>query len=233
MFLEAVEFYRGNKNILMEQYCYDNLANFYGKINQYQKAFEYQSLNLELKDSIFSAEKERTFTEMSEKYKSEQQKANIAELEAKRTIDAATISQKNIESAKQNQLIIFVVIGLILALIAVGISLSSLKRKKADNKIIHEQKREVEYQKLMVEETHQEITDSITYAKRIQDAILPPTRLIKEWLTDSFVIYKPKDIVAGDFYWMENIGDVILFAAADCTGHGVPGAMVSVVCKNL
>ncbi|MGE0567269.1 MAG: PP2C family protein-serine/threonine phosphatase [Bacteroidia bacterium] len=83
-----------------------------------------------------------------------------------------------------------------------------------------------------LEEKNKEITDSINYAKRIQSAILPPQKLIKEYLPNSFVLYKPKDIVAGDFYWMESVGDSILFAAADCTGHGVPGAMVSVVCNN-
>ena len=78
---------------------------------------------------------------------------------------------------------------------------------------------------------HKEITDSIDYAKRIQSAILPPSRIVKEYLEDSFILYTPKDVVAGDFYWMRNENDKILFAAADCTGHGVPGAMVSVVCS--
>jgi tetratricopeptide (TPR) repeat protein/DNA-binding CsgD family transcriptional regulator len=113
--------------------------------------------------------------------------------------------------------------------------------------IVENQKEEVEEQrdianeqKLILEEKNKEILDSITYAKRIQEAILPPPRLVKEWLTESFIFYKPKDIVAGDFYWMEtstyqeNGKDktLVYFAAADCTGHGVPGAMVSVVCAN-
>ena len=91
---------------------------------------------------------------------------------------------------------------------------------------------EIQYQKLIVDEKSQEITDSIQYAKRIQSAILPSSKVIDEFLKDSFVLYKPKDIVAGDFYWLEAKEDRILFAAADCTGHGVPGAMVSVVCNN-
>lgn len=95
------------------------------------------------------------------------------------------------------------------------------------------QKEEAEHQKEIVEEKQKEITDSITYAKRIQDAILPSSDLIKRNLPLSFVLYKPKDIVAGDFYWLEPINeDEVIFAAADCTGHGVPGAMVSVVCNN-
>ncbi len=83
-----------------------------------------------------------------------------------------------------------------------------------------------------IAEKNNEITASINYAKRIQNAILPPQKIVKQYLQDSFILYKPKDIVAGDFYWMETVDDLILFAACDCTGHGVPGAMVSVVCHN-
>ncbi|MFK8036883.1 MAG: SpoIIE family protein phosphatase [Crocinitomicaceae bacterium] len=77
-----------------------------------------------------------------------------------------------------------------------------------------------------------EIMDSITYAKRIQAAILPSEKYLHQSLKEAFVLYLPKDIVAGDFYWTEQVGDTILFAVADCTGHGVPGAMVSVICNN-
>jgi len=84
----------------------------------------------------------------------------------------------------------------------------------------------------LVNQKNKDITDSINYAKRIQSAILPPAKVVKEYLNDSFILYKPKDIVAGDFYWMEQKDGKVLFAAADCTGHGVPGAMVSVVCNN-
>jgi len=83
-----------------------------------------------------------------------------------------------------------------------------------------------------IEEKNKDILDSITYAKRLQDAILPPLSIIKQYLPDFFLLFKPKDIVAGDFYWMERAGNNILVAAADCTGHGVPGALVSVVCSN-
>ena len=91
-----------------------------------------------------------------------------------------------------------------------------------------------------VEIRNEEILDSIKYAKRLQEAVLPPQKLVKEWLTNSFILYKPKDIVSGDFYWMETANythkgktySMVFFAAADCTGHGVPGAMVSVVCAG-
>jgi len=105
------------------------------------------------------------------------------------------------------------------------------RRKEAEEKL-QASFEEIQYQKLIVEEKSQEITDSIQYAKRIQSAILPPSKVVDEFLEDSFILYKPKDIVAGDFYWLEAKEDKVLFAAADCTGHGVPGAMVSVICNN-
>jgi serine phosphatase RsbU (regulator of sigma subunit) len=92
--------------------------------------------------------------------------------------------------------------------------------------------KELVEEKKLVEQKNTEILDSIEYAKRIQTTILPPPKVVKKYLDDSFILYLPKDIVAGDFYWMESVGDWVLFAACDCTGHGVPGALVSVVCHN-
>ena len=85
---------------------------------------------------------------------------------------------------------------------------------------------------LIMDKKNKEITDSIIYAKRIQSALLPPLKLFNQYFPNSFILYKPKDIVAGDFYWLEIKDNNILFAVADCTGHGVPGAMVSVICNN-
>lgn len=86
-------------------------------------------------------------------------------------------------------------------------------------------------QKALIETKNKEITDSITYAKRIQRAILPSKKSFEEYLVNPIILYKPKDIVAGDFYWVHNSEKYTYFAAADCTGHGVPGAMVSMVCS--
>lgn len=106
------------------------------------------------------------------------------------------------------------------------------ERQKQLELTVEERTEEIRLQKIEIETQHGEIRDSIAYAKRIQEAILPPTALINKCLPQNFVLYKPKDVVAGDFYWLEEVGDIIIFAAADCTGHGVPGAMVSVVCHN-
>lgn len=97
---------------------------------------------------------------------------------------------------------------------------------------VSERTAELSEQKKIVEEKNKDILDSITYAKRLQQAILPSEEMWNAALKDSFIFYLPKDIVAGDFYWLERRENVVFVAAADCTGHGVPGAMVSVVCSN-
>lgn len=95
------------------------------------------------------------------------------------------------------------------------------------------QKEEIEYKNEELEILYKQVTDSIHYAKRIQEAILPPDSFIKSVLPQSFVLYKPKDIVSGDFYWVEKKNDLVYFAAVDCTGHGVPGAFMSLVGHNI
>ena len=86
---------------------------------------------------------------------------------------------------------------------------------------------------MIIEEKNKNITDSILYAKRIQTAILPSDDLINEKIKNYFIYYKPKDIVSGDFYFFAPSGDKTIFAVADCTGHGVPGAFMSMIGNSL
>ena len=94
---------------------------------------------------------------------------------------------------------------------------------------IAEQKHKIKIQHDLVQQQKQKITDSIVYAKKIQSAVLPPNRFIQHLLADHFILYKPRDIVSGDFYWIKQVEDRICIAAADCTGHGVPGALMSML----
>ncbi|MBK6989415.1 MAG: SpoIIE family protein phosphatase [Bacteroidetes bacterium] len=87
-------------------------------------------------------------------------------------------------------------------------------------------------EKEVIQREKSELVDSINYAKRIQTALLPSSSIIKERIGENFILYIPKDIVSGDFYWVETAGDWIFFAACDCTGHGVPGALINIVCNN-
>lgn len=88
---------------------------------------------------------------------------------------------------------------------------------------------EISRQKEKIEEQNKHITDSISYARNIQNAVLPPYDLISKRLNDFFIIFKPRDIVSGDFYWISQRGESIIVAAVDCTGHGVPGAFMSML----
>ncbi|MCX6326227.1 MAG: SpoIIE family protein phosphatase [Bacteroidia bacterium] len=92
-----------------------------------------------------------------------------------------------------------------------------------------EQKDEIERQRDVVTYQKKEITDSINYAETIQRAVLPEEKILKKHFEDYFILFRPKDIVSGDFYWMSSKNDLVVFTAADCTGHGVPGAFMSML----
>jgi len=118
--------------------------------------------------------------------------------------------------------------SIVLTMVFVLCALFVIKFKLAGTKfenVIRNQLKEIEEQK-------KDILDSINYAKRIQSALLPPSEQFQESLNDYFVYYQPKDIVSGDFYWLEKHQNKVYVAVADCTGHGVPGAMMSVLCNN-
>jgi serine phosphatase RsbU (regulator of sigma subunit)/HAMP domain-containing protein len=110
----------------------------------------------------------------------------------------------------------------------------SLERKVMERtEEVVRQKSEIENKNEELEILYKQVTDSIHNAKRIQEAILPPSALIDQILPNSFVLFKPKDIVSGDFYWIEKKNGLTYFAAVDCTGHGVPGAFMSLVGHNI
>ncbi len=202
--------------------CTDDLAENYAIKGDYDKAYNFQRQYSIYKDSLVTLEKAKELQDAVVKYKSEQMKLEYEnlKLQKKRDEEKALMAQR-----KKNQIIGS--IGVFLGIVIV-FSLIMANRYR----LIKSQKQIIENQKQLVEQKNKEVTDSIRYAKRIQTAILPPERIIKEHLPQSFVFYKPKDIVSGDFYWLETIGNQVFFAVADCTGHGVPGAMVSVVCSN-
>lgn len=145
----------------------------------------------------------------------------------------------NEQNKKKEQQIYAFAIGsiLLLGLLFFVFRSYSQKRKAnlllaSQNEEIKKQQKEIILQSEIIEEKNKDVMASIVYAKRLQDAILPSRQLFHSYFPQSFILYKPKDIVAGDFYYIEKVNDLIIVAAADCTGHGVPGAMVSVVCSN-
>jgi serine phosphatase RsbU (regulator of sigma subunit) len=202
----------------------------YKKQNNTAGALQMHELFIQMRDSISNTETRKASLRSQFKYEYEKKEA---ETKAAARAEKEKIELRAGEEKKQQNIIIYSVIsGLILLGVFSIFIFRSLQQNKRANKIISAQKTEVEEQKHLVEEKQKEIVDSINYAKRLQTAILPPKEYIDKYLPDNFVFYKPKDIVAGDFYWMEHLDGITFIAAADSTGHGVPGALVSVVCSN-
>ena len=203
------------------------------KLGRYKPALEMYELYIATRDSIESEENQKEVIRQEYKYAYEKQAAadSIKAAEENKVKDAQ-LSAEKAKTKQQQQQSYFLFGGLALALIFGGFIFNRFRVTNKQKSIIEKQKQQVDSANNILEEKNQEILDSISYAKRIQNAILPPQKLVKEYLNNSFIIYKPKDIVSGDFYWMEPTKKEVLFAVADCTGHGVPGAMVSVVCNN-
>lgn len=203
--------------------AYGDLADMYAKMSDYKSAYDFQVRFKKLTDSIFNVENSKQLSDLKTNFEVEKKEV---ELKAKAEAEKEKLIALSSEEKKRRELIIFAVGGILLLVIIFSAFLYQRF------KITRRQKHIIEEQKELVEEKQKEILDSISYAKRLQSAILPPVELIKSVFPKSFVLYLPKDIVAGDFYWMEQEGSLTYIAAADSTGHGVPGAMVSVVCSN-
>ncbi|MBC7695158.1 MAG: tetratricopeptide repeat protein [Burkholderiales bacterium] len=206
--------------------CLESLTLLYRDMGDFKKAVDYSVKCWGLKDTLYNKDQAEITTEMQTKFASEKkQKEN----------EILNLKVKSESFIKTIFIIAAGVLGILVFFVFRG-----LKQKQRvnlaleeKNKIIEEQKKTVENQKHIVEEQNKDITDSIRYAERIQSAILPPDKQWQSLLPQSFVFYKPKDILSGDFYWIEQKGDLVFVAAADCTGHGVPGALISIVNYNL
>jgi tetratricopeptide (TPR) repeat protein len=195
------------------------LSTVYEKQGKGMLALEMHKLHIQMRDSINNEATQKASIQQGAKYAYEKVQA-VKDAEHKKQLAIEK------EAKAKQEVITYATAG---GLGLVGIFLLFVMNRL---KVTRKQKAVIEQQKDIVEMAHQEIKDSITYAKRIQSAILPAAKVVKEYLKESFILYKPKYVVAGDFYWMEHKDSKVLFAAADCTGHGVPGAMVSVVCNN-
>jgi len=203
----------GNKWQQME--VANSMAALLAAKGNYKEAYEQISFYNQLKDSLVGAESRRQMAEILTRYKTEQQER---ENEVLRKDNALMDAEAKQGAYVRNFLFGFVALFLLLALVL----FYAYRNKQRSNVALSQQKTQIELQK-------KEITDSITYARRIQQSILPPSQDMQQLFPRSFVLYLPKDIVSGDFYWIAQSGSTCLLAAADCTGHGVPGAFMSML----
>ncbi|MDF2449687.1 MAG: protein serine/threonine phosphatase [Bacteroidota bacterium] len=206
----------GDKDNLIDLYSF--LADLALAKKDFKSAYYYADSSRIYKDSVINARAVESVNEMNKKFESEKKQLKIEKLSTEN-------AYKEKVNASQRLFLLIVAIALIISLMLGAFVFKLYQEKKTANHIIHSQKESLE-------EKQKEIIDSISYAKHLQQAILPTDTAINESFPENFVLYKPKDIVAGDFYWLENKQHLKFIAAADCTGHGVPGAMVSVVCSN-
>jgi len=213
---------------------YLSLSKAQAKIGNYLKALEYQRMYSGLKDSINSSEIARL--EMQYDFDKREKEQEII------TKQKEAVQQTKL--TRQRMFTGFTAIALVLTLILASVIFYFYREKKKINVVLVEQKGEIEKQKLEIEKqrdiaTRQRdqiadqqklITDSIRYASRIQSAVFPREVAIGKLLKDFFILYKPKNIVSGDFYWVTELQDGrLLVAVADCTGHGIPGAFMSML----
>ena len=196
------------------------LYDVYKKTGQPVKALEMYELYFEMRDSLNSIEIKEAAIKLEYQHQYEKEQV-IAE--AKHQEEMALSAEK----AKRQKLIIYSAgVGLVMVLIFAIFIFNRLQ-------VTRRQKIVIEGQKQIVEEQKKDITDSIQYAENIQRSLLPTEQSIQELLTDSFILFQPKDVVSGDFYWMQHHNGKVYFAACDCTGHGVPGAFMSMIGSSL
>jgi serine phosphatase RsbU (regulator of sigma subunit) len=195
--------------------------NLYKELGDTKNALLNYELHNQLKDTLdkLSADEEIVKIQYNQEYEIKKQLDSLKHLDEIRLQKAETrAKEEEIKAQKKVETALF--IGIFLVIVFLGFVYKQLNTTKK--------------QKLVIEEKQQEITDSINYAKRIQDAMMTSSVYLKDTLPKSFIFFKPKDVVSGDFYWIyKDQQENIFFTVADCTGHGVPGAFMSMIGTSL
>ena len=215
------------------------------KLGRYKESLAMGELFIATRDSMESEANQKAVIQQEYKYAYEKQAAadSITNAEAGKvkdallTVEKAENKQHQLEATAQKQQAYFLYGGLGLALLFGGFIFNRFRVTSKQKGIIEEQKgkvettlQAVEHQKEIIEEAHKEITDSINYAERIQRSFLATKEILDTNLKDYFVFFKPKDVVSGDFYWADLLSNgTFAVVNADSTGHGVPGAIMSIL----
>jgi serine phosphatase RsbU (regulator of sigma subunit) len=208
---------------------YKVLYKLYSKQNKYQQALKSHEYFKMYSDSCLDKNMTNVVEELSIKYESEKKEKENNILIGENKLKALTIQKQ-----KSKELYMLVMIVLILFIVVVLAILYRSKRKTNNlisykNRLLGKQNIRIAEQKQEIEKKNLRMTDSILYAKRIQQAMLADVNELNKLLDDAFIYFKPKDIVSGDFYWFAKVDQKLVLAAVDCTGHGVPGAFMSML----
>jgi len=209
---------------------YHSLSNVYALKKDYTKAYQNHILYTEIKDSIFNETVHEQVREINSKYESDKKDAALKIMNKEKKLSELEIENNKIELKNHQIQRNYFITGLILLVALAFFIYNRFQVSQKQKKIIELKEHETKLQKEVIEEKHKEITDSINYAERIQRSFLATKELLDENLKDYFVLFKPKDIVSGDFYFASVLtnGNFVL-VTADSTGHGVPGAIMSLL----
>lgn len=192
-----------------------NLSAVYEELKDYQKAYNFLLRALVLNDTILLETNQDKINKLRVQYEIENMLLEVDILKQK--------NELNEIRNKQQRIVIFLfVLGFFVTLIFAILLFRMFRQKRKANLILEEQN-------ILITGQKQEITDSIKYASRIQSAVLTPQDDISRLLPEHFILYRPRDIVSGDFYWITEIKNRVMCVVADCTGHGVPGAFMSML----
>ena len=201
---------------------FDKLAEAYADQGEFKMSYEFQQRAKAVRDSLDRIVSSRELAEMQIKFETEQKQREIELLSKEKEV-------QDLKITKQNTVRNMIIAVAVLAILMLMLIYARYRTKKKANEELDRKNQEIELQKKTVEEKNWEITSSIEYAKRIQDAVMPSMDEIRTAIPDCFVFYRPKEIVSGDFYWYGKNGNDAFIAAVDCTGHGVPGAFMSMI----
>lgn len=224
-YYQALNLAKFNNLIVEEADALKGIVTVFEFEKDFKSAFYSLKQFQNIEDSIFNLEKLKSINEVENRLTLTEKEKIIAQQ------NFALEKEKAELSASKNRALLLI-IGLIAA---IGAFLSTFYYGRKTKKLastIQKQKLEVENQKEIIESKNKDLTDSINYARYIQGSMLPSIKTMNDSFSEHFIIYKPKDIVAGDFYWTETVNNKPTIAVCDCTGHGVPGAMVSIVAGN-
>ena len=220
--------------------CYQKLFKTYDLIGDKENALVYMRLYLMHTEKLNQAKNAEQIAETEAIYNIEKKQKEIDLLKQQNEISALKSRQRTILAVALGAVLLFVFILVMVLFNRNNIKNKANKQLMAQNDAIEKQKEEIEQQKdeistknKILEEKNQQITDSITYARQIQESLLPDLPSLKRVFPKSFIYYKPKDIVSGDFYWYSEIEGKIAIAVVDCTGHGVPGAFMTVLANSI
>ncbi|MDF2452319.1 MAG: protein serine/threonine phosphatase [Bacteroidota bacterium] len=199
------------------------LKNIYRQLNKFEDAFKMYELEITMRDSLKSQNNRKAALQKQFQYIYEKKAAE----DSVKIFEEKKVTMAQLKQEKTQRFALYG--GLLLVGLFGAFMFNRFKVTKKQNHLIQEQKTELQRQKELVEEHQKETLDSIHYAKRIQTALITNADVISETIPDNFILFQPKDIVSGDFYWATTYNDKFYLAVCDSTGHGVPGAFMSLL----